>query len=57
MTEKARGNPPLATGPTKGVTLNFEGLKHQYFEAMGFDFAAGKFRKDRLEELDLQDIA
>jgi aldehyde:ferredoxin oxidoreductase len=55
--ERARGNPPLAAGPTKGVTLDFEGLKHQYFEAMGFDFDAGKFRRERLEELGLQDLA
>jgi aldehyde:ferredoxin oxidoreductase len=57
MPERARGNPPLTAGPTKGVTLDFEGLKHQYFEAMGFDFATGKFRKDKLEELGLKDIA
>ena len=57
MPERARGNPPLTAGPTKGVTLDFEGLKHQYFEAMGFDFEAGKFRKERLEELGLQDLA
>lgn len=55
--ERARGNPPLTAGPTKGVTLEFKGLKHQYFEAMGFDFAAGKFRRERLEALGLQDIA
>lgn len=57
MPERARGNPPLTAGPTKGVTLDFEGLKHQYFEAMGFDFEAGRFRRERLEELGLQDIA
>jgi aldehyde:ferredoxin oxidoreductase len=57
MPERARGNPPLTAGPTKGVTLEFEGLKHQYFEAMGFDFEAGKFRKERLDELGLQDLS
>jgi aldehyde:ferredoxin oxidoreductase len=57
MPERARGNPPLTAGPIKGVTLDFEDLKRQYFEAMGFDFAAGKFRKERLEALGLQDIA
>jgi aldehyde:ferredoxin oxidoreductase len=56
MPERARGNPPLRAGPTRGVTLDFEGLQHQYFEAMGFDFAAGKFRRDRLESLGLQDL-
>lgn len=56
MPERARGNPPLTAGPTRGVTLEFEGLKRQYFEAMGFDLAAGKFRKERLEELGLQNV-
>jgi len=56
MPERARGNPPLTAGPTKGVTLDFEGLKRQYFEAMGFDVEAGQFRKERLEELGLQDL-
>jgi aldehyde:ferredoxin oxidoreductase len=56
MPERARGNPPLAAGSLKGVTLDFEELKHQYFEAMGFDFDAGKFRQERIEELGLQDV-
>jgi aldehyde:ferredoxin oxidoreductase len=56
LPERARGNPPLAAGPTRGVTLDFEGLKHQYFEAMGFDFDTGRFRKERLRELGLEDV-
>ncbi|MBN2241790.1 MAG: hypothetical protein JW793_03800 [Acidobacteria bacterium] len=56
LPERARGNPPLTAGPTRSVTLEFEGLKRQYLEAMGFDFETGKFRKERLEELGLQDI-
>jgi aldehyde:ferredoxin oxidoreductase len=56
MPERARGNPPLSAGPTKGVTLEFEGLKRQYFEAMGFDFETGNFRKAALEELGLADL-
>jgi aldehyde:ferredoxin oxidoreductase len=54
--ERARGNPPLTAGPTKGVTLDFEGLRHQYLEVMGFDFAEGKFRRDRLQELGLLEV-
>ena len=54
MPERARGNPPLTAGPTKGVTLDFEGLKRQYFEAMGFNLESGKFRKEKLEELGLK---
>jgi len=56
MPERARGNPPLTAGPTKDVTLDFEGLKRQYFEAMGFDLETGTFRKEKLEELGLKDI-
>jgi aldehyde:ferredoxin oxidoreductase len=57
LPERARGNPPLTAGPTRGVMLEFEGLKRQFFEFMGFDFEAGRFRKERLEELGLQDLA
>lgn len=55
--ERARGNPPLTAGPTKDVTLDFEGLKRQYFEAMDFDLETGTFRKEKLEELGLKDIS
>jgi aldehyde:ferredoxin oxidoreductase len=56
MPERARGNPPLSAGPTQGITLEFEGLKRQYFDAMGFDLETGKFKKERLESLGLQDL-
>jgi aldehyde:ferredoxin oxidoreductase len=55
--ERARGNPPLTAGALKGITLDFEGLKHQYYEAMGFDFEKGAFRRERLEKLGLEDFA
>lgn len=54
--ERARGNPPLTAGPTKGVTLDIENLKRQYFEAMGFDLEAGRFREEALEEVGLKNI-
>jgi aldehyde:ferredoxin oxidoreductase len=50
------GNPPLKAGALKDVTLDLEGLKRQYYEAMGFDPETGVIRKDRIRELGLQDI-
>jgi aldehyde:ferredoxin oxidoreductase len=40
----------------KDVTIDFEGLKRQYYEAMGFDIKTGKIREDRIEALGLKDI-
>jgi aldehyde:ferredoxin oxidoreductase len=56
MPERVSGNPPLTAGPLKGVTLDLEELKKQYYAAMGFDFKTGSFRKERLEALGLQQI-
>ena len=54
MPARLCGNPPLTVGPLKGVTLDLEELKKQYYDAMGFDFSAGSFRRERLEALGLQ---
>ncbi len=56
MPARVCGNPPLTAGPLKGVALDFEELKRQYYEAMGFDFGTGKYHRERLEALGLQDI-
>jgi aldehyde:ferredoxin oxidoreductase len=56
MPARVCGNPPLTAGPLKGVTLDLEELKKQYYDAMGFDFNTGSFRKERLEALGLQAI-
>jgi aldehyde:ferredoxin oxidoreductase len=50
------GNPPLKIGALKGITVNVEDLKKQYYEAMGFDPVTGEIQKDRIKELELDDI-
>ena len=56
MPPRAYGNPPLKMGSLKGITVDVEDLKRQYYEAMGFNPATGEIRKDRIEILGLQDI-
>jgi aldehyde:ferredoxin oxidoreductase len=56
MPGRVYGNPPLKIGALKGITVNVEDLKKQYYEAMGFDPVTGKIQKDRIEELGLEDI-
>jgi aldehyde:ferredoxin oxidoreductase len=56
MPPRISGNPPLKVGLLKDITIDFEDLKRQYYEAMGFDTKTGAIRKDRIEALGLQDI-
>jgi aldehyde:ferredoxin oxidoreductase len=50
------GNPPLTAGSLKDVTIDFEELKRQYYEAMGYDAQTGNIRKETAENLGLRDI-
>ena len=54
--QRARGNPPLTKGKLKDVTLDFEELKRQYYEAMGYDADTAKVRRETIESLGLQDV-
>jgi aldehyde:ferredoxin oxidoreductase len=56
LPERARGNPPLPTGRLEGVTIDSEGLKQQFYEAMGFDVLTGAIDKDQIVALGLQDV-
>ena len=56
LPERVNGNPPLQAGALKGVTIDSEGLKKQFYDAMGFDFETGVVAQDRLEALGLQDL-
>ncbi|MEJ2108476.1 MAG: aldehyde ferredoxin oxidoreductase family protein [Acidobacteriota bacterium] len=53
---RVNGIPPLTAGKLKGITIDSEGLKKQYYDAMGYDFATGKIRPETIEALGLQDI-
>ncbi len=56
LPERARGNPPLEVGELKGVTIDSEGLKRQFYEAMGFDPETGVIDRDRIVALGLEDV-
>jgi aldehyde:ferredoxin oxidoreductase len=53
---RVEGKPPLQEGPLKGITLDAEGLKKQYYEAMKFDYSTGAIQKERIAELAMQDV-
>jgi aldehyde:ferredoxin oxidoreductase len=56
MPPRAYGNPPFKIGLLKGITVDVEDLKRQYYEAMGFDPVTGEIQRDKIEELGLQDV-
>ena len=56
MPARVCGDPPLTAGSLKNVKLDIEGLKKQYYEAMGYDSESGNIRKETIEKLGLQDI-
>ena len=56
LPERARGNPPMKTGKLESVTIDSEGLKKQFYEAMGFDFQTGAIDRERIVALGLDDV-
>ena len=56
LPERARGNPPLEVGALQGVTIDSEGLKQQFYEAMGFDPQTGAIARDRVAALGLDEV-
>ncbi|MEJ2247571.1 MAG: aldehyde ferredoxin oxidoreductase C-terminal domain-containing protein, partial [Acidobacteriota bacterium] len=50
------GNPPLTAGKLKDVKVDFEELKRQYYEAMGYDVDTANIQRATIESLGLQDI-
>lgn len=53
---RAAGSPPLKAGPLRGVTLDLEAMKQDYFDRMGYDHH-GVPSLRLLESLGLQDIS
>ena len=45
------------TGPFRGIPVDFDLLRKQYYEAMGWDPETGYPVESRLEELGLRDLA
>jgi len=51
------GDPPLKAGPLKGITIDLQTLKSEYFEKMDWDPITGKPSRKKLEELGLGNIS
>lgn len=50
------GKTPFKNGKLKDVVIDVEGLKKQYYDAMGFDAASGAVSDERIRQLGLDDI-
>lgn len=51
-----RVSQPTTTGPFKGIAVDFNILRRQYYEAMGWDPETGHPIESKLEELGLRDL-
>jgi aldehyde:ferredoxin oxidoreductase len=56
MPPRVEGKPGFAVGVLKGVTLDMEVLKKQFYDAMGFDYHTGTIRQEKIRELGLEGI-
>jgi len=50
------GDPPLTAGKLKDVKIDFEELKRQYYDAMGYDVDTGAIKPETIGRLGLQGI-
>jgi aldehyde:ferredoxin oxidoreductase len=51
------GAPPLKEGPTANVTVDIDKMRAGFFKGMDWDLETGKPSKEKLESLDLDDVA
>jgi aldehyde:ferredoxin oxidoreductase len=51
LPNRATGRPPLAAGPTAGVTVESQALADNFCEAVGWDKITGQPRRESLERL------
>jgi aldehyde:ferredoxin oxidoreductase len=56
LPDRASGHPPLEKGPLRGISLDMEAMKQDYFRAMGYD-ADGVPTRDVLRSLGLTQVA
>jgi aldehyde:ferredoxin oxidoreductase len=58
MPERARGNPPLTTGPNaySPNVLRWEDAKRDYYRAMGWDEQSAVPLRETLRELNLPEV-
>ncbi len=56
MTDRARGVPPLKSGPLKNMSPDFDNLNASYYEEMGWNHQDGKPLPQTLDRLNMQDV-
>jgi aldehyde:ferredoxin oxidoreductase len=54
LPERIIGRPPLSDGPLKGVAIDIETLKAEYFREMGWNEETGIPSEEKLRELSLE---
>ncbi len=57
LPEKVAGTPPLSDGPLKGVTIDIDALKADYFKEIGWDYITGMPSDEKIKELSLEEYA
>ncbi len=51
LSGRAIGETPLASGPLKGVTIDIQNLREEFFTLVGWDIATGGPTPDKMKEL------
>lgn len=54
--ERAIGKTPLKKGPLKGITLNMDELRKEFYDSVGWDMSTGGPTKGKLQELGIDSL-
>jgi len=54
LSGRAVGETPLASGPLKGVTIDIQTLRKEFFNVVGWDMATGGPTPDKMKELGIE---
>ena len=53
LSGRAIGETPLSSGPLKGITIDMQNLREEFFNVMGWDMATGGPTPAKMKELDI----
>jgi aldehyde:ferredoxin oxidoreductase len=56
LNDRAWGNPPLSKGPLRGVVIDHEDLRREFFRAVGWDPATGGPTGEKMRELGIDTL-
>ena len=57
LPDRVIGKPSMSDGPIKGITVNIDTLKSDYFKEQGWDYNTGIPSEERIRELSLEEYA